>query len=113
VARTLWIKEQYLQHILDGDKTIEVRVAYPNITRLQPGDLICLNDRHSAVIRRLARYRSFEELLQSEETAKIAPHLDKQELLSTLRAIYPPEKEALGVVALQLELTEKDHGTPG
>lgn len=112
MARTLWIKEQYLQHILAGDKTIEVRVAYPNITRLQPGDLICLNERHAAVVLRLACYPSFEELLQSEDPARIAPHLDRQELLSALRAIYPPEKEALGVVALELELIKEDSETP-
>ncbi len=112
MARTLWIKEQYLQHILAGDKTIEVRVAYPNITRLQPGDVVCLNDRHPATIRRVAHYRSFEELLQSEDAAKIAPHMDGHELLSASRTIYPPEKEALGLVALQLELSEKDDETP-
>ncbi len=112
MARTLWIKEQYLRHILAGDKTIEVRVAYPNIRRLKPGDAVRLNDKHPATIRRVARYRSFEELLQSEETTRIAPHLDRQALLSALRAIHPPEKEALGVVALELELTQEDDETP-
>jgi ASC-1-like (ASCH) protein len=108
MARVLWIKEQYLQHILAGEKTIEVRVAYPNITRLQPGDAVRLNDRYPATIRRVTRYRSFDELLQSEDTAEIAPQLNVQELLSALRAIYPAEKEALGVVAIQLEWLEND-----
>jgi ASC-1-like (ASCH) protein len=112
MACTLWIKEQYLQHILAGDKTIEVRVAYPNINRLRPGDVVRLNDRHAATIRRVACYRSFDELLQSEDAARIAPHLDGRELLSALRAIYPPEKEALGVIALQLELIEPADKAP-
>jgi ASC-1-like (ASCH) protein len=113
MARTLWIKEQYLQNILAGDKDIEVRVAYSNIARLQPGDVVRLNDRYPATIRRVARYRSFAELLQSEDVARIAPQLDREQVLSALRAIYPPEKEALGVVALQLELSENPDETQG
>jgi ASC-1-like (ASCH) protein len=107
MARTLWIKEQYLQHILAGEKTIEVRVAYPNIVRLQPGDPVRLNEQHSATVRRVARYGSFEEMLESEDAARIAPNHNKRELLSALRAIYPPQKEALGVVALELELAKR------
>ena len=51
--KTLWIKDEYLQLILAGCKTIEVRVGYSNIEKLH--------------------------------------------------AIYPPEKEALGVAALEIE----------
>jgi ASC-1-like (ASCH) protein len=105
MTRTLWIKEEYLEHILKGEKTIEVRVAYPNILRLQPGDIIQLNERYAARIRRVAHYRTFEELLQAEAVQAIAPHLSATELLSTLRSIYPPDKEHLGAVALELQLT--------
>lgn len=37
-TKTLWIKAEYLQHILTGRKTVEVRVGYRNITCLQVGD---------------------------------------------------------------------------
>ena len=36
--KTMWIKDEYLQLILDGRKTVEIRVGYDNIKRLQPGD---------------------------------------------------------------------------
>jgi ASC-1-like (ASCH) protein len=104
LATTLWIKEQYLQQILRGEKTVEVRVGYPNILRLKAGDAIRLNDRHAATIRRVARYHSFDELLEAEDRRAIAPRLSEEELLSALRSIYPTEKEALGAVALELEL---------
>ena len=103
MARKLWIKEQYLQQILRGEKTVEVRVGYPNILRLKAGDVIRLNDRHPATIRRMARYDSFDELLEAEDPRTIAPRLSAEELLSTLRSIYPPQKEALGVIALELD----------
>jgi putative RNA 2'-phosphotransferase len=101
-TKTLWLKDEYLAQILAGRKTIEVRVAYGNIARLQPGDRLLLNDRHPFVIRRIGRYASFEELLAREDAAAIAPDLAADELLGTLRAVYLAEKEALGVVALEI-----------
>jgi FMN phosphatase YigB (HAD superfamily)/ASC-1-like (ASCH) protein len=98
----LWVREPYLSQILAGSKSIEVRVAYKNIQRLQPGSWLRLNDRHLARIERVGRYASFEELLTREDAAAIAPGLTPQELLVALRELYPPEKEALGAVALEI-----------
>jgi len=100
--KVLWVREPYLSQILAGSKTIEVRVAYENIGRLQPGGWLKLNDRHLARIRRVGRYASFEELLAHEDAAAIAPDLTPQQLLAALRELYPPEKEALGAVALEI-----------
>ena len=94
-TKTLWIKDEYLQLILVGCKTIEVRVGYSNITRLQVGDRLLLNDQHPFIIRRIGHYASFEELLAREEAASIAPDVPLDQLLEDLRAIYPPKKEAL------------------
>ncbi len=102
-TKTLWIKDEYLQLILAGLKTVEVRVGYSNITRLQVGDRLLLNDQHPFVIRRIGCYASFEELLAHEDGSSIAPDVPPGQLLERLRAIYPPEKEALGVVALEIE----------
>ena len=99
-TKTLWIKEEYLAQILAGRKTVEVRVAYSNVARLEVGDRLLLNERHPYVIRRVGRYAGFEELLAQEDPAAIAPDLSPEELLDALRAIYPPDKESLGVVAL-------------
>ncbi|MEW5872293.1 MAG: ASCH domain-containing protein [Chloroflexota bacterium] len=96
------MKEEYLRWILTGRKTIEVRVGYSNITRLQPGDRLLLNGEHAFAIRRVGRYASFEALLAHEEPAAIAPDIPPEQLLAALRSIYPAEKEALGVVALEI-----------
>lgn len=108
-VKTLWIKEEYLAWILTGRKTIEVRVAYPNITRLREGDLLRLNDQHLFQIRRIAHYPSFDALLAHEDPEQIAPGLSRTELLDALHTIYPPEKEALGVVALEITPAKEDH----
>lgn len=101
--KVLWVREPYLSQILAGRKTIEVRVAYSNIARLEVGDVLRLNDRHRLRIRRIGRYSDFEELLRNEDPAAIAPDIPAEALLPTLRAIYPAEKEGLGVVALEVE----------
>ena len=101
--KTLWIKDEYLQHILAGRKTVEVRVAYSNIARLEPGDTLLLNDQHRYTIIDVRPYLDFGALVEAEDPATIAPGMpDREALLAACRAIYPPEKEALGVVALEI-----------
>ncbi len=101
-TKTLWIRDEYLQQILTGRKTVEVRVAYGNIARLQVGDRLLLNEQYPFVIGRIGRYANFEELLAHEDSAAIAPDLPPGQLLGAMRAIYPSDKEALGVVALEI-----------
>lgn len=81
--------------------------------RLQVDDRLLLNDQHPFVIRRIGHYASFEELLAEEDAASIAPDVSPGQLLEGLRAIYPPEKEALGVIALKIELEGKVGETKG
>ena len=113
-TKTLWIKDEYLQQILSGHKTVEVRVAYSNIARLQPGDILLLNDQHRYAITDIRRYPDFEAMVAAEDPTAIAPDLsDRQALLEACRAIYPPQKEALGVITLEIipftsSLSEKD-----
>jgi ASC-1-like (ASCH) protein len=108
--KVLWIRQPYLQQILSGRKTIEVRVAYSNISRLEAGDYLRLNDEHRVRIRRIGRYASFEDMLAHEQASAIAPDLPPEQLLPALREIYPAEKEALGAIALEVELLEGSTG---
>jgi ASC-1-like (ASCH) protein len=109
-TKTLWIKDEYLDQILRGEKDVEVRVGYRNISRLQEGDVLLLNDEHCYEITRVARYASHEELLEREDTPRIAPGMSRRELLGALRRIYPSDTEALGVIALEIAPLE-DVGT--
>lgn len=101
-VKTLWVREPFLAQILAGRKRIEVRVGYDNIQRLRAGDQLKLNDQHLITIRRIGRYADFEEMLAHEDAVAIAPDLPSDELLVAIREIYPPEKEALGAIALEL-----------
>lgn len=101
-SKTLWIRPAYLDWILAGRKTVEVRVGYSNIRRLRVGDRLLLNDVHPYLISRVSLYPGFVALLDAEDIAAIAPGMPADDLLDALRTIYPPEKEALGAVALHL-----------
>lgn len=107
-VKILWVRQPYLEQILAGHKTVEVRVGYDNIRRLRPGDRLRLNDRHLTEIRRVALYDNFEALLAAEDAGAIAPGLPPAEILPALRDIYAPEKEALGAVALEISLCRYD-----
>jgi ASC-1-like (ASCH) protein len=102
-TKTLWIQNEFLAQILEGRKTVEVRVGYSNITRLKIGDRLLLNDQNPYIIRRIGRYRDFDDLLAHEDHQAIAPDFPPDKLLERIRTIYPPDKEALGVVALEIE----------
>jgi ASC-1-like (ASCH) protein len=101
--KVLWVREPYLAQILAGRKTVEVRVAYSNIARLEVGDVLYLNGQHRVHIRRIGRYADFAEMLRHEDPVAIAPDTPPGELLAAIREIYPPEKEALGAIALEVE----------
>ena len=97
------IRPQYLATILDGRKTIEVRVAYPHLAGMAAGDTVTFNGEHTYQVAQVARYPSFEALLDGEDPKRIAPELAGREpLMRVLREIYPPEKESLGVLAIHL-----------
>lgn len=106
-TKTLWIKDEYLAHILAGRKTIEVRVGYANVRRLEVGDRLLLNDQHPYIIRRIGSYASFEALLAAEDASVIAPDVAPEDLMTALCAIYPPEKTKLGILALEIQPEER------
>jgi ASC-1-like (ASCH) protein len=105
-TKTLWIKDDSLQQILNGRKTVEVRVGYSNIRRLRAGDRLLLNERYPYRLKRISVYASFADLLAHEDAQRIAPGMPVEQLLPEMRSLYPPEKEALGVVALEIEPEE-------
>jgi ASC-1-like (ASCH) protein len=112
-TKVLWIKEEFLRSVLDGQKTVEVRVGYDNIRRLQPGDMLLLNEQYLYEIVDLRHYPDFAAMVAAEKTEAIAPNItDPQALLHACRAVYPPAKEALGVVALEIKKARHSTVTP-
>jgi ASC-1-like (ASCH) protein len=104
--KTLRIYEQYFRMIADGTKTVEIRVGYGNIKGLRPGDVIVFQCRNLTCEMRVAavrRYESLSALFDRENPQAINPRRTAQQQLADVCRIYGPDKEALGVYAIQLE----------
>lgn len=98
-------------------KTIEVRVATPSKRAVTVGGTVVFHDRDTGreldvIVQRITPYPSFEDLLSSEDTARIDPDGPPGELLANLRTIYPPAEEALGVLALAFDHRPARPGRP-
>src|SRR5262249_53751302 len=98
----------YLRLIVDGVKTVEVRVAYESMKRIQPGMEILFRSGSAECltkVKAVRTYGSFDEMLDHEDMRAIGGCLGEtqEELIAAIRDIYPPEKESLGVLAIEVE----------
>ncbi|WP_245679180.1 ASCH domain-containing protein [Actinomadura hibisca] len=106
-AREMNLYRRYFDLVAAGTKTIEVRVQYPNLRNLAAGDhirFVCGRDDALTRVKRVARYSSFEEMLDTEGPERVNPTSPRDQQLANIRRIYGPEKEALGVLAIEIEL---------
>lgn len=103
--KTLFVKKKFLDLILAKKKSVEVRVCYPSLKKLKTGNTILFNRKHPFKIKRISKYKNFRDLLENENPDKIHPGKTKEELLEELKRLYPPEKETLGVMAIEVEPT--------
>ncbi len=104
--RTMRVKNRFFHDIMTKRKPLEVRVGYPNIKNIRAGEHIqLLTSNASGVIRVRAvrNYATFEAMLAAEDPDKIVPGMNGPQVLSLLHDIYPPEKEGLGVIVLDVE----------
>ncbi len=100
---------RYFDLIASGGKTTEIKVDDSSRKRLKEGDLLrftCRNQEVLTRITRIARYDTFDEMFEHEPVSSVNPNASKADQLRNIREIYPPEREALGVVAIGIELVE-------
>ncbi|WP_405187282.1 RNA-binding protein [Streptomyces anulatus] len=100
-----------------GRKTVEVMVAAPQKRTVAVGGTVVFRARDTGreldvIVQRITPYRSFEHLLSSENPARIDPDGPPGELLAVLRSSYPPDREALGVLALAFNHRPARPGRP-
>ena len=100
---------RYFDLVAAGRKTIEVRVRYPHLADMAAGDTIRFrikgtDETCDVLVKRVTQYHDFEALLDGEGPAHVNPAASREEQLGNIRAIYPPEKEALGALAIEIEL---------
>ena len=107
-AREMPIYKRYFDLIASGRKTIEVRVAYSANRRLTADQLLrftCRGEQCLTRITRIASYSSFEDMFDHENVSAVNPTATRAEQLASIRLIYPADKEALGVIAIEIQRT--------
>jgi len=105
-AREMPVYKRYFDLIASGQKTVEVRVAYPSNKRLAARQLLkftCRGEECLTRITRVAHYRTFEEMFDHENVSSVNPAATRAEQSANIRLIYPAEKEALGVIAIHVQ----------
>lgn len=106
-VRKMCIKKPYFDAIMEGRKTLEVRVGYNSIKRLKAGGLLQLETGHTSGVVRIKSiriYNNFADMLAAEPWRQIVPQArDAEEALHLLRKIYPLRKERLGVHVIEIE----------
>ncbi|SEV82414.1 ASC-1 homology (ASCH) domain-containing protein [Thermococcus thioreducens] len=102
----LRVREEYLEYIKSGEKRIEVRVAYPQLRGIKPGDKLIFNDSIPAVVTEVKRYETFRQVLREEPIKKIFPDEPSFErAVKRFHGMYPKWKEnRYGVIAIKFKL---------
>ncbi|MGW3461960.1 ASCH domain-containing protein [Streptomyces olivaceoviridis] len=114
-VRELSLYRPYFDLVAAGTKTIEVRVKYPHLADLAAGDTIRFrvkgtDETCEVKVERVTEYPGFEALLDGEGPVHVDPTATRDQQLSNIRAIYPPEKEALGALAIEISRAEPPRG---
>ncbi|MFD0403823.1 ASCH domain-containing protein [Kitasatospora sp. NPDC127116] len=90
------------------------RVGYPSMRRISPGQVLVFESgetRCRTQVLKVAEYQTFAAMLDAEDNEAIGSEgMDRAELLTACREIYPPAKEALGVLAIHLQLAPATEG---
>ena len=108
-AHEMGIYKRYFDLIAQGRKTTEIRVNDSSRRKIKPGSLIRFRCQGDAVLTRVTavnRYAGFEEMFDHQDVASVNPLATREDQLANIRQIYPPEREALGVVAIGIELVD-------
>ena len=79
--------------------TTEIRVNDSSRQKIEEGSLIRFRCQDDQVLTRVTRIAHYANVFAHETVASVNPLATKQEQLASIRQIYPPEREALGVVA--------------
>jgi len=96
VKKHVWrIKKEYFQQLKSGKKSLEIRVGYSQVKKVQKGDIITFENygRNEFDVLQVKTYSSFDELLDKEGVDKILPGMTHSSALNALQNIYPKNKE--------------------
>lgn len=101
---SLNVKRKDYNLIDSGQKTLIVRVGEPRFLGIKPRDTVTFDMYSKRVFNvvRVTRYDDFCEMLENEDSQKIMPGATTYQVIDVLQELYPEDKEALGVYAIEI-----------
>lgn len=104
--RNLFIKQKYLNFILDKTKTIESRLGFNFVKSIKAGEKIKLNNKYIILIKKVFVYPTYEEGFKEHDFKKVLPDAENIDFaLKLIEKFYPVWKQKkLGVYFLEIEL---------
>lgn len=104
--------EKYISLIKNENKTIEARIAIDMFLKWRVGDTVNFFSRRNASVRvlteitQIKKYKSFEEMLESERPENLIPGISDVSLAVNEYLKIPnyAEREHLGVLAFHLKV---------
>ncbi len=111
-AHEMGIYKCYFDLIVAGTKTTEIRVNDPSRAKITVGHLIrfrCHDEEVLTRVTRVTRYPDFNTMFDHESVTSVNPTATRAEQLADIRQIYPPDREALGAVAIGIALVDAPH----
>jgi ASC-1-like (ASCH) protein len=105
--KTLRIKRFYFNQIRQGVKTLEARVAYPDIKAVKAGVKVkfeCGDDSVVKTVQAVRTHATVTAMLDNEELSKLLPNTNRKDAEQAYNSIYPPEKvkKLGGMIVFQL-----------
>ena len=102
------VREEILPFIQDGSKKLEIRTASGRFLHVKEGDSIRFNGLGNCVklVPQIDRFANFADLLTICDPNDVMPGMPPHTILTLLRTLYPPEREALGVLAFHLKTVD-------
>ncbi|SEG87294.1 ASC-1 homology (ASCH) domain-containing protein [Actinacidiphila yanglinensis] len=103
----LHLSSRSYDQVESGRKTVEIRVGTPEERAVEAGEVIVFHDTGGGrevdvVVDRVSAHGSFDALVDAYDPRRIDPDAAaRAELLDTLRILFPPAKEQLGLLAFE------------
>lgn len=103
--RKMFFKRKYFEYILSGEKILEGRIGYDNISKIEIGDFVLLNGVYKAKITKIKRYSTFIEAVNESNYKLLIP--DSKSIEDTLRIyerLFPIWKQKkFGVIIFTIQ----------
>ncbi len=93
--KTLRFKRKYFKMVQRGQKSLECRVNYPAVRKINVGDNVRYfweDQTYDVKIIGVRRYEDFREMLKSEDVERLVPGMNFNQALKEYLCIYPDWK---------------------